>query len=79
MSNVTPPGPAAADRLTVKSNDVVPESPSWIDTSLIDSSLAPPMQVESLFCGSFGVTSTKSEALLSVSCPLPPVPPGLRS
>src|SRR5205085_2915604 len=35
MSKVTPPGPAAADRLTVKLNDVVPALPSLWETSLI--------------------------------------------
>ena len=35
--NVTSPGPAGESRLTVKLNAVVPELPSFIDTSLIES------------------------------------------
>src|SRR5689334_17040446 len=35
MSNVTPPGPAGADRLTVKVKLAVPALPSLSDTSLI--------------------------------------------
>src|SRR3954471_24005844 len=36
MSNVTPAAPAGDDRLTVKLNDVLPESPSFAATSLIE-------------------------------------------
>ena len=35
MSNVTPPGPAGADRLTVNVYEVVPALPSFKETSLI--------------------------------------------
>src|SRR4051794_26241040 len=35
MSNVTPPGPAGAERLTVKGKLVVPALPSFKETSLI--------------------------------------------
>src|SRR5436305_1453048 len=35
MSNVTPPGPAGAERLTVKVKEVVPALPSFRETSLI--------------------------------------------
>ena len=34
MSNVTPPGPAGAERLTVKVKEVVPAFPSFRETSL---------------------------------------------
>ena len=36
-------------------------------------------QLESLFCGLFGVTIAKSAELSSVSWPFPEAPPGLRS
>ena len=36
-------------------------------------------QVESSFCGLFGVTIAKSAELSSVSWPFPEAPPGLRS
>ena len=45
MSKLTPPGPAGAERLTVKSNDVVPPVPSWAMTSSMERSTPPQVAV----------------------------------
>src|SRR5687767_13194957 len=69
MSNVTPPGPAAALRLTVNENVVVPVFPSFWDTSLTDNSRATTPHgagVVDVFRG-FGLPAAKSAKLSSVS------------
>ena len=66
MSNVTPPASAGAERLTVNVNDVVPELPSFSDTSSIER-----LGTATEFRG-FGAPAVKSLPLLSVSvAPLP--------
>jgi hypothetical protein len=67
-SKLTPSSPAGDERLTVKSNAVVPEFPSWSETSSIES-VVPPWQTfrgEAVFRGA-GVPAAKSFALSSVS------------
>src|ERR687898_3248250 len=68
MSKVTPPAPAGDERLTVKSNEVVPELPSPAETSLIErlTPVGQTLKVEAVVRG-IGVPAAKSEPLLSVS------------
>src|SRR5690349_12985168 len=68
MSKVTPPGPAGADRLTVKVKLVVPAFPSFSETSLIVrlGSVLHGFRAVALLRG-LGAAALKSDPLLSVS------------
>src|SRR4051794_1275273 len=69
MSNVTPPGPAAAERLTVKVNEVVPALPSFCETSLMERAGVVVVQKcsgDSVLRGA-AAAAAKSVALLSMS------------
>jgi hypothetical protein len=68
MSKLTPPAPAAAERLTVNVKVVAPALPSLCETSLIER-VVPDGHVvvaEELFRGA-GATAAKSALLTSVS------------
>src|SRR5690242_1010367 len=70
MLKVTPPAPAAEERLTVKVNEVVPALPSASVTSLIERLGCPPppqtFKAVAVLRG-FGALAVKSVELLSVS------------
>src|SRR4051812_4757064 len=69
MSNVTPPAPAAEDRVTVNVNVVVPELPSLTETSLTERLgvvVEQKCSGESVLRG-VAAAAVKSAALLSVS------------
>src|SRR5215471_10163281 len=74
ISKVTPLAPAGAERLTVKVKVVVPELPSFMETSLtvrLGSELEHGPSGDDVLPGA-GAPAIKSEALLSVSVhPLP--------
>ena len=75
MSKVTPPGPAGAERLTVKSNDVVPALPSLAVTSLIERPAARVQRASEVLRG-VGAPAVKSVLFASVS--VQPLPRGCR-
>jgi hypothetical protein len=68
MSNVTPPGPAGLERLTVKVKVVVPALSSAFETSLTESVIpvGQKLRGEIVLRGA-GAPAAKSAALLSVS------------
>src|SRR5690242_14079088 len=69
MSNVTPPGPAGAERLTVKTKLVVPALPSFRETSFTVRLGRPPphgARAVALLRG-LAAAAAKSAELLSVS------------
>src|SRR5215207_3056599 len=72
MSKVTPPAPAGPERLTVKSNEVVPVLPSFSDTSLMlrrNSGVEPPQSctTDAALRGVEGLAVSKSAEFWSVS------------
>ena len=68
MSKVTPPAPAGAERLTVKSNDVVPALPSLSETSLTERLIPVGQGLAAVaVLRGVGAPAVKSVELLSVS------------
>src|SRR5262245_39592032 len=67
MSNVTPPAPAGAERLIVKSNVVVPELASLAEMSLIVRLGVPHRFSAEAVLRGLGAPAVKSALLLSVS------------